>query len=66
MGFDHFHLTMSFHIGGTLTVALKVPNEDTKPLTYEEDFHRYFAVGDIHEVKVSGLEPTGSSTRRIA
>ena len=25
---------------------------------FEEDFHCYFAVGDIHEVKVSGLEPT--------
>jgi len=58
VGFDHFHLTMSFHIGSTLTVALKVANEDTKPLTFEEDFHCYFAVGDIHEVKVSGLEPT--------
>jgi len=58
MGFDNFHLTMTFLIGRTLTPALKVLNQDSKPLIYEEDFHHYFAVGDIHEVKVKGLEPT--------
>ncbi len=58
MGFDHFHLTMTFAIGRALTLALKVENRDTKPLMYEEDFHHYFAVGDIHEIAVRGLEPT--------
>lgn len=58
MGFDHFRLTMTFLVGRTLTLALKVTNHDAKPLIYEEDFHHYFAVGDIHEVEVRGLEPT--------
>jgi glucose-6-phosphate 1-epimerase len=58
LGFDHFRLNLAFTIGRTLTLALTVTNEDAKPLTFEEAFHTYYAVTDIHEVTVTGLEPT--------
>jgi glucose-6-phosphate 1-epimerase len=58
MGFDRFQLSLVFTIGRTLTLALTVTNTDTKPLTFEEAFHTYYHVTDIHEVTVDGLEPT--------
>ena len=58
MGFQAFHLTLDFLLGRTLTVRLTVRNTDTKPLKFEEAFHTYFAVADVHEVSLTGLEPT--------
>jgi glucose-6-phosphate 1-epimerase len=58
LGFDHFRLALAFTIGRTLTLSLTVTNDDTKPLTFEEAFHSYYSVTDIHEVAVAGLEPT--------
>jgi|SRR6185312_4882099 len=59
LGFGHFHLKMVFTIGPTLTLALTVSNTDDKPLQFEEAFHTYYAVTDIHEITVTGLEATG-------
>jgi glucose-6-phosphate 1-epimerase len=58
LGFEHFHLKLVFTIGRTLTLALTVTNADNKPLRFEEAFHAYYAVTDIHEATVTGLEPT--------
>jgi glucose-6-phosphate 1-epimerase len=58
LGFAHFHLKMVFTIGPTLALAMTVTNDNDKPLVFEEAFHSYYAVTDIHEVTVSGLEPT--------
>ena len=58
LGFEHFHLKMVFTIGPTLTLAMTVTNTGDKPLQFEEAFHSYYAVTDIHEVTVTGLEPT--------
>jgi glucose-6-phosphate 1-epimerase len=58
LGFSQFHLKMVFTIGSTLALALTVTNTDDKPLQFEEAFHSYYAVTDIHEVTVTGLEPT--------
>jgi glucose-6-phosphate 1-epimerase len=59
LGFDKFQLAMEFRVGRELTMRLTVTNLDDKPLVFEEGFHSYYAVADIHEVKVSGLEAVG-------
>ncbi len=56
MGFDLFRLRLTFTIGRTLTLAMTVTNQDSKPLVFEEAFHSYYYVTDIHEVSVDGLE----------
>ncbi len=58
MGFDRFQLTLEFIIGRALTVRLTVVNHGDKPLVFEDAFHTYYAVGDVHEVILNGLEPT--------
>lgn len=58
MGFDRFHLSISFVIGRTLSISLTVENTGGKPLAFEEAFHSYYRITDIHEATVSGLEPT--------
>ncbi|HMH14844.1 MAG TPA: D-hexose-6-phosphate mutarotase [Edaphobacter sp.] len=58
-GFDHFRLAFQLTIGRSLTMQLTVANEAEAPLVFEEALHTYFAVGDVREVTVSGLEPTG-------
>jgi glucose-6-phosphate 1-epimerase len=40
-------------------MRLAVANDSDAPLQFEEALHTYFAVGDIHEVSINGLEPTG-------
>ena len=39
-------------------MQLTVANDAATPLVFEEAFHTYFSVGDVHEVIVTGLEPT--------
>ena len=58
LGFAQFHLKMVFTIGPTLTLAMTVTNTGDRPLPFEEAFHSYYAVTDIHEATVTGLEPT--------
>jgi glucose-6-phosphate 1-epimerase len=43
-------------IGPTLTMSLQVHNPGTAPFTFEEALHTYFAVGNIRNVSVTGLE----------
>jgi glucose-6-phosphate 1-epimerase len=59
MGFASFLLTLEFIIGRSLSVTLTATNTGTEPFSYEEAFHSYFRVEDVHEAQVAGLEPTG-------
>jgi glucose-6-phosphate 1-epimerase len=58
LGFDHFRAAFQLTIGRSLTMQLTVANDAETPLVFEEALHTYFAVADVHEVTVSGLEPT--------
>jgi glucose-6-phosphate 1-epimerase len=58
MGFDRFRLAFELMIGRTLTMKLAVANDADAPLVFEEALHTYFAVVDVHETTVTGLEPT--------
>ncbi len=59
MGFDAFRLTLDFTIGTLLDLSLRVANTGSQPLNFEQAFHTYYRVADIHETAISGLEPTG-------
>ena len=56
LGYDRFRLAFQLKIGRTLTMELTVVNDATVPLVFEEALHTYYAVADIHEVTVTGLE----------
>ncbi|WP_263382929.1 D-hexose-6-phosphate mutarotase [Granulicella arctica] len=58
MGFDQFRVAYVLTIGHALTMKLTVANDADKPLVFEEALHTYFAVGDVHETTLTGLEPT--------
>ena len=58
LGFDHFRLAFQLVIGRSLTMQLTVANDAPTPLVFEEAMHTYFSVVDVHEVSVTGLEPT--------
>jgi glucose-6-phosphate 1-epimerase len=56
---DQFHLAFHVAIGTQLEMELEVRNASSEELTFEEALHTYFAVGDIHQVSLTGLEGTG-------
>ena len=56
LGYDNFRLAYQLTIGRTLTMQLTVANDATVPLVFEEALHTYYAVADIHEVSLNGLE----------
>ncbi|HZY62014.1 MAG TPA: D-hexose-6-phosphate mutarotase [Edaphobacter sp.] len=58
LGYDNFRLVYELVIGRTLTMRLTAANNGAEPLVIEEALHTYFAVGDVREVKLTGLEPT--------
>jgi glucose-6-phosphate 1-epimerase len=58
MGFDHFRLAYQLTIGRELTMALSVANDSDQALRFEEALHTYYAVVDVHEATVTGLEAT--------
>ncbi|MCK5944315.1 MAG: cysteine-rich CWC family protein [Planctomycetes bacterium] len=41
---------------GELRIAMRVHNPGRAPMTFEQALHTYFAVGDVHEASVHGLE----------
>ena len=55
-GYDNFRLAFQLTIGRSLTMQLTVVNDATVPLVFEEALHTYYAVADIHEVTVDGLD----------
>jgi len=56
LGYDSFRLAYQLIIGRTLTMELTVANDAAVPLVFEEALHTYYAVADIHEVTVDGLD----------
>jgi len=56
LGYDQFRLAYQLTIGRTLTMQLTVVNDADAPLVFEEALHTYYAIADIHEVSVTGLE----------
>jgi glucose-6-phosphate 1-epimerase len=56
LGYDNFRLAYQLIIGRSLAMRLTVANDATEPLVFEEALHTYYAVADIHEVSVNGLE----------
>jgi glucose-6-phosphate 1-epimerase len=57
-GFDRFHLRFRVAIGSELEMQLETRNDASEELVYEEALHTYFAVSDVRQCRVSGLEGT--------
>ena len=53
-----FRLRFRVTLGSELEMEIESRNDGGEPFTYEEALHTYFAVGDIRQVSVSGLEGT--------
>ena len=56
MEYDHFQLSLGFFLGRELNMKLTVTNTGDTPLPFEEAFHTYFRVMDVHEATITGLE----------
>jgi glucose-6-phosphate 1-epimerase len=56
LGYDHFRLAYQLTIGRTLTMQLTVANDADTPLVFEEALHTYYAVADVHEIAITGLD----------
>jgi len=52
-------LSLSVTVGRALRLELAVRNVDSAPVTFEEALHSYFAVSDVRQVRVHGLEGVG-------
>ena len=65
-----FVATHRIRLGAALRMALEVRNTGSVPFSFEEALHSYFGVGDVRQVRVTGLERTefldkvGGFTRR--
>lgn len=51
-----FRMTHRITVGTTLTMALTVSNPGAEPFSFEEALHTYFAVQNVREVAVTGLD----------
>ena len=51
-----FSLTLEVTVGDSLNLALVTRNTGAQAFTLTQAFHTYFSVGDIHQIRVSGLE----------
>jgi glucose-6-phosphate 1-epimerase len=49
-------LAYELRLGRGLSMALTVTNRGDAPIAVEEALHTYFAVGDVRQVRVAGLE----------
>ncbi len=58
LGFDAFHARFRATFGATLGMDLEVRNDSPAPFTYEEALHSYFAISEISQACVTGLEDT--------
>jgi glucose-6-phosphate 1-epimerase len=57
-GFDDFELRFRVSVGQTLQMELQTRNQSRQPLTIREALHTYFAVSDVRQASVTGLEGT--------
>jgi len=51
-----FTLELTITIANTLTLSLKTINNDTQSFTITQALHTYFAISDIEEVEILGVE----------
>ncbi|WP_174873160.1 D-hexose-6-phosphate mutarotase [Vogesella oryzae] len=49
-------VVLTLQLGSSVDIALTSHNRGTTPLTVSAALHSYLAVGDLHEVSLSGLE----------
>jgi glucose-6-phosphate 1-epimerase len=57
-GYAGFRLRFRVTVGSELEMELEVRNDAKEPLVYEEALHSYFAIADIRQTSVAGLEGT--------
>ena len=57
-GYADFTVRLRVTVGSHLQMELEVQNYGKEPFIYEEALHTYFAVGDVRQASVSGLEGT--------
>lgn len=53
-----FELVMEIVVGQKLAIALITQNTGSEAFSITQAFHTYFSIGDIHQVRVLGLEDT--------
>jgi glucose-6-phosphate 1-epimerase len=58
LGFDAFSVRFAATVGSELGMSLEVVNRSGAPLVFEEALHSYFAVSEVRDVAVNGLEGT--------
>ena len=51
-----FQLKLRATFGAALKLELTTTNTGTTPLRYEEAIHTYYAIGDIHQARIKGLD----------
>jgi glucose-6-phosphate 1-epimerase len=56
LGFDSFRVAYEVVIGRQLSLRLTVANVGEQPMKFEEALHAYFAVSDVRETALTGLE----------
>jgi glucose-6-phosphate 1-epimerase len=52
----NFELRHTVTIGETLTMTLAVRNTNDAPIQFDNGLHSYFAVGDVREIQITGLQ----------
>ncbi len=57
-GFDQFRAALEFRLGRELHIRMTVANEGNEPLIFEQALHTYLYVGDVEQIKLSGLGGT--------
>jgi glucose-6-phosphate 1-epimerase len=53
-----YTLVLTIEIGATLSIKLATTNRATQPFFMGEAFHTYFNIGDVENVRITGLEDT--------
>lgn len=53
-----FDLRIEISVGATLAIALITINRSEQPMAITQALHTYFAIGEVNQVTVSGLENT--------
>jgi len=51
-----FELRYTVTVGSKLTISLETRNVGATPLTITQALHSYFAISDIHDISIDGLE----------
>jgi glucose-6-phosphate 1-epimerase len=52
-------LSLAVTVGRALRLELAARNVDSAPATFEEALHSYFAVSDVRQIRIRGLEGVG-------